>query len=597
MGWNMGWDVDDQSIHDDGRTLRPVRKDEYVGIYDDFGHRDMEPPSTARAAFVFRGGKLIPDTVYIHRDPFDVTRWESHYSDVFAEEGHPKFYYEASFAPVVDDHWRVVGHVGWADGCDICVPSDTVQKGSKFWDILRKRRLDEARQQLLAEADRWDRGPFPNSPFPRPTSSLPAAPKDGKRWRGPENCLPRHPTMSFDTIWDEARRGPLKDKSIEETYLNDLNYFVQGGGKALVGFHEYLAERTAGREDSSYGRYLDLKIYGSSGYRFQVLVSPDGYLQAVLGIEKVHPKTRGDKIISDILEGIDVAMTVLMIIDIVTIPVVLFRLGALVARKVAIRALAVTVDREAKVALELALQRARRELVGAMSGPEQAEAKTAWEKLRQKFWDAGNVPPRQQFSAAKAKEWSKKIADRMKELGIPKKNIGAGSKIIPPGAKTPKGKPYLLAGEDGRVLENGEAFNPTGGTRGGRVRSTPIDEYGGSEGGISVHGNVFDRWEGFDLWNDPTTLDLDRIDAAIAHEWSEFSGLSHWEAVELAPQTALPIRPRARELLREMAKWGNSEKAFTEFTKAEWNAIKAAGKEAASFEEKKAAAAAAKAVK
>jgi hypothetical protein len=44
-----------------------------------------------------------------------------------------------------------------------------------------------------------------------------------------------------------------------------------------------------------------------------------------------------------------------------------------------------------------------------------------------------------------------------------------------------------------------------------------------------------------------------------------------------------------------MAKWGNSEKAFTEFTKEGWKAIKDAGKAKASFEEKKAAAAAAKA--
>ena len=114
--------------------------------------------------------------------------------------------------------------------------------------------------------------------------------------------------------------------------------------------------------------------------------------------------------------------------------------------------------------------------------------------------------------------------------------------------------------------------------------------------GISVHGNVFDRWEGFDLWNDPSTTDWDRIDAIIAHEWSEFNGLTHWETVELMPETKLAISPRARELSRHMMIMGGEpEMAFTEFTKAEWNAIKAAGKQNASFEEKMAAAAAAKA--
>jgi hypothetical protein len=571
------------NIHDDGRTLRPVRTYDYVRVYDDFGYSE-ERPHTARAAFVFRGGKLIPDTVYIHPDPFLVTGWESHYSDMFALES-PRFHYDASFAPVVDDSWRVVGHVGWADGFDICVPSDTVQKGSKFWSILRQRRLGEERQQLLDEADKFDRGPYPNSPFHAVTMSPPPGPK-------PAPCVPPAPTTKWKpTIWEEARSGPLKEKTIEEAYVNDLNYFVKGGGKALVGTYTYMdIERVNHLEHFRAGPYLDLKIPGSSGYRFQVLVSPDGYLQAVLGIEKVRPKTHGDKIISDILEGIDIAMMVLMIIDIVTIPVVLFRLGALVAERAAIRAVEVVIDREAKAALDLTMQRVRRELVGAMSGPEQAEARTAWQKLKQQFWDAGKVSPSKQFSKDLAKEWNDKIANRMRELGIPKKNQGAGNKIIPPGAKTPKGKVYPVGDEFG------EAFNAPGRSRGGNVRSGPPPEplYGGSEGGISVHGNVFDRWEGFDLWNDPSTDIWDRIDAIIAHEWSEFNGLSHFETVELVSETKLAIRPRARELLREMAKWGNSEKAFMEFTKTEWKAIVDAGKATASFEEKKAAAAAAK---
>jgi hypothetical protein len=574
-----------QSIHDDGRTLRQG------GLVYNESYPKAAPEPGVKQVFIYRGEKLIPDTVYIHSDAFSVTGWESHYSDLFAlEPGHPKFHYEASFTPVVDDSWRVVGHVGWADGFDICVPSDTVQKGSKFWSILRQRRLGEERQQLLDEADKFDRGPYPNSPFHAVTMSPPPRPK-------PAPCVPPAPTTKWKpTMWEEARSGPLKEKTIEEVYVNDLNYFVKGGGKALVGTSTYMEiERVNHLEHFRAGPYLDLKIPGSSGYRFQVLVSPDGYLQAVLGIEEVRPKTHGDKIISDILEGIDIAMTVLMIIDIVTIPVVLFRLGALVAERAAIRAVEAVIDREAKAVLKLAEQEAKRVLVrGAMTGPERAEARTAWAKLKQKFWDAGRVPPRKQFSKELEKEWNDKIAKRMSELGIPKKDQGAGLKTIP--AKGEK----LYPGESGaKRLNNGELgpFNPRGSERGINYRSAPAtkDMYG-NQLGISVHGNVFDPWEGFDLWNDPTTTDWDRIDAIIAHEWSEYNGLTHWETVELMPETKLAISPRARELSRHMMKMaGEPEMAFTEFTKAEWNAIKAAGKQNAPFEEKMAAAATAKA--
>jgi hypothetical protein len=330
-----------QSIHDDGRTFRQG------GLVYNSGYPVAVPEPGVKQVFIYRGEKLIPDTVYIHSDAFSVTKWESFYSDMFALQS-PRFYYDASFAPVVDDSWRVVGHVGWADGFDICVPGDTVQKGSKFWSILRQRRLGEERQQLLDDADRLDRGRLPNFPFhTTPTSSPPV--------RKLDNCVPPAPTTKWKpTIWEEARSGPLKEKTIEEAYLNDLNYFVKGGGKALVGTYTYMEiERVNHLEHSWFSPYLDAKIPGSSRYRFQVLVSPDGYLQAVLGIEKVRPKTLWDKKISDILDGIDIAMTVLMIID---IPVVLFRLGALVAEKAAIRAVEVVIDREAKAALDLTMR-------------------------------------------------------------------------------------------------------------------------------------------------------------------------------------------------------------------------------------------------
>jgi hypothetical protein len=505
--------------------------------------------------FRFFQDTLTPDSILVHTRPLNVTEWESFYSSVL---GDSRMFMK--LAPVVDDSWRVVGHVGWIDGVDLCVPYRTpARTGSKFWDILAERRLAPERQQLQFLSDSIDRSPFSRRPA-QPATMSPAP-----------LAMSRAPQ-----IWE----------SEERRHKNNLNYFLSGGGKAIAG-------RGA---SADYTAYLDAlpaekgfwpqKYVYSSGYRFLVLVNPDGYLQAVLDVQKVEQQTAGERALEIAFEVIDVALMILMIVDIATIPVALFSLGRFVARGVMIRALEVTLDREAKAGLDLVMQRVRRELVGAMTGPEQAEARTAWQKLKQKFWDAGNVPPRRQFSADEAKQLNKRIADRMKELGIPKKNVGAGSKMIPPGAKQPRGKPFLIEGE------NGKAFNPSGNTRGGRIRSTLIDEYGGAEGGISIHGNVFDPWEGFDLWNDPTTLVEDRIDATIAHEWMEFNGLSHWETVEQVTNTTLPIRPRARELLGEMAKWGNSEKAFTEFTRTEWKAIVDAGKATASFDEKAAAAAA-----
>jgi hypothetical protein len=46
----------------------------------------------------------------------------------------------------------------------------------------------------------------------------------------------------------------------------------------------------------------------------------------------------------------------------------------------------------------------------------------------------------------------------------------------------------------------------------------------------------------------------DRLDAIIAHEHAESVCGSHAEALEQAPKTELPIRERAREILRAMEK-------------------------------------------
>jgi hypothetical protein len=146
----------------------------------------------------------------------------------------------------------------------------------------------------------------------------------------------------------------------------------------------------------------------------------------------------------------------------------------------------------------------------------------------------------------------------MKELGIPERNIGIKVRKYPPG------KPKKMIGTSSIPGESGEAFNPAGIERGSNLR-TVADQYGVEEGGISVHGSVFNRWEGFDLWNN--ALVEDRIDAIIAHEWMEFNELSHWETVELIEQSKLRISEKAKELLKFMRTQGKPVTALTEFPK------------------------------
>jgi hypothetical protein len=215
-----------------------------------------------------------------------------------------------------------------------------------------------------------------------------------------------------------------------------------------------------------------------------------------------------------------------------------------------------------------------------MSGPEQAEARTAWQKLRNAFWDAGKTPPKaiQGMSKDQVEAWNKKIAERMKKLGIPENNIGVKKRVYDPVSGELQSERPMIAAK-----ENGDALNTSNYDRGGNMRSfRSADEH--EELGISVHGNVFDDWPGFDLWNQSSVED--RIDAIIAHEWSEFNELTHWETVQAAPETNLAIRDRARELLRYMRVMGKPDLAITEFTKAEWEAIVKAGKATASIEEK-----------
>src|SRR5689334_17522555 len=136
MGWSMGWDDGHTSIHDDGRSFRRVRFEEYR-IYDNLGEPYLEPPGDSRKVFLLRGQKLLAETVDVHStDRFDVTEWESMYSSALTQRHSP--FSNASFVPIVDDSYRVIGHVGWADGNDILVPEVTVRKNRQFWSLLKK---------------------------------------------------------------------------------------------------------------------------------------------------------------------------------------------------------------------------------------------------------------------------------------------------------------------------------------------------------------------------------------------------------------------------------------------------------------------------
>jgi hypothetical protein len=353
MGWSMGWDVDDahQSIHDDGRTLRQG------GLVYNESYPKAVPGPRVKHVLIYRGEKLIPDTVYIHSDAFLVTEWESLYSSVFTLNGAP--FSVATFSPIVDDSWRVVGHVGWADGNDIIVPEHTIRNNRLFWSVLQTVRLGEERQWLLDDDARWDRArPFPDFPL-RPTTS---APKDARRWRGPEICAPRPHTIGWETRRDAAHRGPLKDKSKEETYRIDLDLFVTGGGKAFVGRH------FVKRGDASYlapapgvieGTIDSPKKPFSSGYEFLVLVDPEGHLQRVMGVRK-NLYSYNDAM----MDALELALTLSIFLDFVPIAVVLLRAGVKIATKVMIQAVKLEIDREAKQLVKLTLD----ELAAAMGG-------------------------------------------------------------------------------------------------------------------------------------------------------------------------------------------------------------------------------------
>jgi hypothetical protein len=159
------------------------------------------------------------------------------------------------------------------------------------------------------------------------------------------------------------------------------------------------------------------------------------------------------------------------------------------------------------------------EEAGSMAGPKGRSISKAAKKA---FWDAGRVAPKS-YTAEQERLMADKIAGMMKKVGVDPANIGIKNF---PG-------------------ENGLAFNAKLGGRGGNVRGR----------GIAVYGDVELDWAGFPEWNAQKNIDA-RIEAIIAHEHMEFNDLSHWETVELVPETGLRISSEARDLLAAMQKRG-----------------------------------------
>jgi hypothetical protein len=520
-----------EEIGDDGRRFHPLGIDENPDVdYVAFSASSLVP------VFRYSRDKLIHDAVRVHIRPFHVTKWESLYSSLFGTGVKPTRFepngVEPSFTPIIDESYRVVGHLGWINMSQICI--FTAQGGTAL-DLQKaeKARLGERRKEILAERDAINRSPLFRRPAQPATNSPPPC-------RPSPTSRLLKPAFAFDQ--DTVGRDPVIWESEEVRHQNNFNFFLAAGGTALVGRAIAMDLWDSERDE----------MYWMEGYRCLTLVGPDGHLQGVLGVEKIqfHHESRNQRDLRLVLEVVDIALTIWMVIDLVTIPVALIRVGLWVAEKVEIQAIKFALNEAAKAALKAAEQEAKRALqLGAMAGPE-AAAKEA-------FWRAASVTPRQ-FSEVEVKTWTAKIASRMKQLGIPEKNIGAKVRKFPPG------KPKKMIGTAKIPGETGEAFNPTGIKRGSNLRSF-ADEYGVEEGGISVHGSVFERWEGFDVWNN--ALVEDRIDAIIAHEWMEFNELSHWETVELIEQSKLRISDKAKEILKFMRTRGKPLKALTEFPK------------------------------
>ena len=253
------------SIHDDGRTLDHP---EFVpgagaGAEDDYYNNTQ--------VYRYSHGTLIPDIVHVRHRSFSVTKWESMYSALFGTgvrgDVVPWFdgrdlEVEPSFAPVIDQSYRVVGHLGWIDIGQICMRKFTDAEGTGTALHLEKARLGEEHRQYLWRLDH----PFGDLRIPpgfQPATNSPP---------------PRtSPLLKSSIDWDVVGRAPFKDGSQEQRHQRNLNFFLKAGGES--------ARRSRGCQGPVGGERYSL--YKFTGYRCLALVSPDGHLQAVLGVEKI----------------------------------------------------------------------------------------------------------------------------------------------------------------------------------------------------------------------------------------------------------------------------------------------------------------------
>ena len=110
------------SILDDGRRLTPVDIDSYSGAGQ--GNNDEAYDTTLVLRFL--DGQLVPDTVHVHTHGFTVTKWESQYSSIWSDPyWRDTPWSTTKLVPVVDHSYCVIGHAGWIDGLDLCVPTET----------------------------------------------------------------------------------------------------------------------------------------------------------------------------------------------------------------------------------------------------------------------------------------------------------------------------------------------------------------------------------------------------------------------------------------------------------------------------------------
>jgi hypothetical protein len=85
MGWSMGWDNGHMSVHDDGRSFHPVRKNEYR-VVGGFGAMPVIAPPWLPQGVSASRRAVASQTVDIHStDHFDVTEWESMYSSALTQ--------------------------------------------------------------------------------------------------------------------------------------------------------------------------------------------------------------------------------------------------------------------------------------------------------------------------------------------------------------------------------------------------------------------------------------------------------------------------------------------------------------------------------